>query len=137
MAAPAFGIQIPDSLISNSMQPTAVVIEAPKASYMSIEDYAAAAATEAGISPIMFKHLIGCESVWHEDAAGDHGTSLGILQFKHPTFEMFNEKYGFKGRDIMNPYHQIDLAVLMIRDGYLGHWKNCGHKIGWLPITTN
>ncbi|MBI2055763.1 MAG: transglycosylase SLT domain-containing protein [Candidatus Sungbacteria bacterium] len=133
MAAPAIGIQLPESMLPAATQNTAIVLEAPKTGFISVENYAEKAAKDADIDPIKFKKLISCESVWKEDAAGDNGTSFGILQFKDPTFELFNKKYKFERRDIMNPQHQIDLAVLMISDGYIYHWKNCGKKIGWIP----
>lgn len=133
MATPAWGIQIPDTKYITENPIVPVVLEAPKTPIVSIEEYAVAAAEESGLNPFRLKRLINCESVWKEDAAGDNGTSFGILQFKKPTFELFNKKYGFEGRDIMNPRHQIDLAALMIRDGYIFHWKNCGKKIGWIP----
>lgn len=108
--------------------------EAPKTPAMSIEDYAEKVALENNISPIRFKHLIACESHWKDDAAGDHGTSLGILQFKAPTFAQFTKKYGLEEYDYdkLDPYQQIDLAAQMISDGYLMHWKNCARKTGWL-----
>lgn len=116
---------IPDDALS--------VLEAPKTPFISIEDYAEKAAAENNINPTHFKHLISCESRWAPDAAGDSGTSLGILQFKASTFAQFSKKYGFDVYDYdrQDPYEQMDLAVRMIRDGYLGHWKNCARKIGW------
>ena len=128
----AAGIQLPDSIHLGIDETQKVVLEAPKTAMVSVEEYAETAAYQAGIGPIKFKQLITCESIWREDAEGDNGTSFGILQFKHPTFEMFNKKYSFDERDIMNPYHQIDLAVMMISDGYIFHWKNCRRKIGWM-----
>ena len=108
-------------------------LEGSKNPILSIEDYAENMAVENGISPIHFKNFISCESRWAPDAAGDSGTSLGILQFKASTFAQFSKKYGFDVYDYdrQDPYEQMDLAVRMIRDGYLGHWKNCARKIGW------
>lgn len=109
-------------------------LEAPKTPVVSIEDYAKKAAAENNISSAHFRHLITCESRWREDAAGDHGTSLGILQFKAPTFAQFAKKYDLDGYDyyLQDPYQQMDLAARMISDGYLAHWKNCARKTGWL-----
>jgi hypothetical protein len=109
-------------------------LEAPKTPYQSIEDYAEKVALENDISPARFKHLIACESRWKEDAAGDSGTSLGILQFKAPTFTQFSKKYNLESYDydLQDPYQQMDLAARMIRDGYLSHWKNCARKTGWM-----
>ena len=96
MAAPALGIQLPSSIIESTIKNnSASALEAPKKAMLSVEEYAKAAAEDAGINTIKFKKLITCESVWKEDAAGDNGTSFGILQFKYPTFEMFNAKYKF------------------------------------------
>ena len=109
-------------------------LEAAKTPLPSIEDYAEHIAAEHKIDSVQFKNLITCESHWKEDAAGDHGTSFGILQFKKPTFTQFSKKYSLDDYDYseQNPYQQINLAAYMIQDGYLSHWKNCARKIGWL-----
>lgn len=117
--------------ISEDTPGTPFALEAPKTPYLSLAIYAELAAEDAHISASKFKALIACESVWRETALGDNGTSIGILQFKDGTFTHFNKKYNFEDRTIHNPQHQIDLATLMIRDGYLFHWKNCARKIGW------
>lgn len=117
--------------VSEDAPGTPFALEAPKTPYLSLAIYAELAAHDANISASKFKALIACESVWHETALGDNGTSIGILQFKDDTFAHFNKKYNFANRTIQNPQHQIDLATLMIRDGYLFHWKNCSRKIGW------
>ena len=106
-------------------------LSAPKTAFLTLEEYAEQAAQEAGVDPVRFQRLIRCESRWKEDAAGDNGTSFGILQFKKPTFELFLKKYPIPDADMDNPRHQIDLAAAMISNGYLGHWKNCSRKIGW------
>ncbi|MEK7541857.1 MAG: transglycosylase SLT domain-containing protein [Patescibacteria group bacterium] len=107
-------------------------LHAPKTAFLTIEDYAEEAAREAGIDPIRFQRLIMCESRWREDAAGDNGTSVGLLQFKEDTFAHFVKKYPAASEaDIRDPRRQIDLAAAMIADGYLHHWKNCSRKIGW------
>jgi soluble lytic murein transglycosylase-like protein len=95
-----------------------------------IKDYAKDAAVRAGLNPTLIKDLIRCESEWRLDAKGDNGSSHGLLQFKVPTFELFSKKYGLDHYDIENPYNQVDLAALMIQDGYIYHWKNCGRKLG-------
>ncbi len=116
----------------------AYAMEAPKNPLLNIGDYAEKVAAENDISPTHFKRLISCESHWHEDAAGDHGTSLGILQFKALTFAQFVKKYGLDSYDydLQDPYQQMDLAARMISDGYLSHWKNCARKTGWLDEQT-
>jgi len=112
----------------------AYALEAPHMPLPSVEDYAAKIAAEQHIDPIRFRRLIACESRWKEDAAGDNGASLGILQFKASTFTHFIKKYNLEHYDYnrQNPYEQIDLAARMIADGYLAHWKNCARKIGWI-----
>ena len=106
-------------------------LQAPKTAFLTLEEYAEHVAVEAGIDPVKFRRLITCESQWKEDAAGDQGTSLGLLQFKKPTFAHFTKKYNIADADMDDPRHQIDLAATMIADGYLHHWKNCSRKIGW------
>lgn len=104
---------------------------APKTAFLALDEYAAEAARAAGIDPVQFQRLIACESQWKEDAVGDNGTSLGLLQFKKSTFAHFSRKYVIPDADVDNPHHQIDLSAGMIADGYLHHWKNCARKIGW------
>ena len=106
-------------------------MEAPRTPFLTIADYAAAAAQNAAINPGKFQRLIECESLWQEDAAGDNGTSFGLLQFKKPTFAHFTQKYGIADADIENSHQQIDLAARMIANSHLSHWKNCARKIGW------
>jgi hypothetical protein len=115
-----------------SGQISVFAIEAPKTAHLTIEGYLEEEAEENGISPGRFKRLIECESRWREDAAGDNGTSFGILQFKKSTFDYFSKKYGRDDLNVENSFDQIDLASLMIRDGHLPHWKNCARKTGWL-----
>ena len=112
----------------------AYALESPKNSLLSIEDYASAIASDYAIDPMRFKRLITCESRWKADAAGDGGTSLGILQFKAATFSHFTKKYNLDHYEYVaqNPYQQIDIAARMIADGYLSHWKNCARKTGWM-----
>lgn len=107
------------------------LLEAPKSPFLDIEHYAENAAIRTGIDVSQFRRLITCESNWDEEAKGDRGTSLGILQFKKDTFALFAKKYGIANPDISDTIQQIDLAVQMIRDGYLFHWENCARKIGW------
>ena len=107
-------------------------IEAPKTSFLSIDEYAQKAAIDSGLDPKKFQNLITCESHWKEDAAGDNNRSFGILQFQKETFARFSKKYDLDLLDISDSYDQIDLAVLMIRDGYEASWKNCARKIGLL-----
>lgn len=106
-------------------------LEAAKTAFLSLEDYARYAALEASIDPSQFQRLIACESRWKEDAAGDNGTSFGLLQFKRITFSHFLKKYPILDADMDDPRHQIDLAAAMIANGHLEHWKNCSRKIGW------
>lgn len=95
-----------------------------------IREYAEYAAQNADLRSDTIANLIKCESEGKLDAKGDNGASHGILQFKVPTFELYIKKYELDGYDIENPFHQIDLAALMIKDGYIYHWKNCGRRIG-------
>lgn len=110
--------------------PDQTVLDAPKTAFLSIDEYAKKAAADTGIDPEKFLRLISCESRWKEDATGDHDKSFGILQFQKPTFERFSKKYNREELDISDSYDQIDLAVLMIRDGYEDSWLRCGRKVG-------
>ena len=50
--------------------------------------------------------------------------SRGILQFQKPTFNKFSKIYSLKGK-YLDPYDQIELAVLMIQGGGWKHLFNC------------
>lgn len=120
-----------EDLIKTS--PEIYALEAPRNPFLSLEEYAETAAKEAKINPDKFKGLIECESNWKETAEGDNGNSIGVLQFKKETFRQFSQKYGLHDLERQNSYNQIDLAAVMIQDGYIYHWKNCSAKIGWFP----
>lgn len=112
--------------------PIPLTIPTKESKPTDIREYAEYAARDAGLAPNTIQDLIRCESEWRLDAKGDKGASYGILQFKVPTFELYSKKYELEGYDIENPYHQIDLAALMLKDGYIYHWKNCGRKLGFI-----
>ena len=99
---------------------------------MTVDEYARKAASDGGIDPDQFLGLITCESEWKEDAVGDHNRSFGILQFQKETFAQFSKKYDMETLDISDSYDQIDLAALMIRDGYQENWFHCSHRVGLL-----
>lgn len=110
--------------------PEQTLLEAPKTAFLSIDEYAKKAAVDAGIDPNKFLRLISCESAWKEGAVGDNNRSFGILQFQKRTFDRFSIKYGREDLRISDSYDQIDLAVLMIRDGYQDSWLSCGRRVG-------
>lgn len=118
----------PALLAAPAVEQTA--LEASKTAFLSMDEYAKKAARDAGIDPDKFLRLISCESVWKEDAVGDNNRSFGILQFQKRTFDRFSKKYGREGWRIFDSYDQIDLAVLMIRDGYEDSWLHCSRKVG-------
>ena len=135
----ALALMAPNSAQESQNMPKAPVsaeylhaLEAPKAAVLNIDEYAKKAAGDAGINPRQFLRLISCESEWKEDAVGDHNRSFGILQFQPATFARFSKKYDMKSLDISSSYDQIDLAVLMIRDGYEENWLHCARKAGLL-----
>ena len=94
-------------------------------------------AREAEIDEEKFLELISCESEWKVNAKGDYRSETGeymaqgILQFWVETFIGYNEFYQLGGK-WKNPRHQITLASWMIRDGEIGHWRNCGKKAGFV-----
>lgn len=110
------------------------IISPPEDPVISIRDYAVMTADKFSVDKEKFARLIACESEWKEDALGDNETSFGILQFKKSTFEMFIKKYGLTDLNIDNPYHQIDLATRMIKNGYGFHWKNCMRRLRWVLV---
>ena len=97
---------------------------------LEIIQFAYNKAVENGVSPDKFVRLINCESRLEKKAKGDWSEgkkehlSKGILQFQKPTFNKFSKIYGLKGK-YLDPYDQIELAVLMIQGGGWKHWFNC------------
>ena len=72
--------------------------------------------------------LIQCESNWNPQAKGDKGKAFGLLQFHEPTFNFYCDQYGYD-YSYYTPKHQITLAVEMISNGLIQHWKKCWNKI--------
>lgn len=77
------------------------------------------------ISNIIIR-LISCESGFNTKAYNPKDTdglpAYGILQFKMKTFMTYAKRYGIKNPDIWNPKQQIEVAILMIRDGQVRQW---------------
>ena len=73
--------------------------------------------------------LIQQESSWNPQAKGDKGKAFGLLQFHKNTFQFYSNKYGHNDYLYYNPEHQIALAVEMISNGLIKHWKNSWQKI--------
>lgn len=78
----------------------------------------------------LIARLCDCESgsdptkIHHDDGGSD---SIGILQFKVPTYYRFcMVKYGMNG-DITNPENQIDCAEKMLEENFnnVWNWTNC------------
>ena len=111
-------------------------ISSPKTPFLSIQEYARAAAEEADLNPDQFIKLVACESSWNPDALGDGGKSTGLLQFQKRTFNEFVKKYDVHYLFIENPHHQIDLAVRMLQAGRGIHWQRCAARAGF-PIFRN
>ncbi len=114
-----------------SQMNTFTALESPRRPFLTMEEYADETAKKENINSQQFLRLIKCESNWKEDAMGDSGTSFGLLQFKKDTFSLFSKKFDLPNIDIKDPYQQIDLAVRMIKEGQILHWKNCARKTGW------
>ncbi len=81
------------------------------------------------------EELVQCESGGNNNAVGDHGLALGILQYHQPTFDSFSKKYGIEG-DIMNQDVQRKLTRLILENEKEGwrHWFNCSRSIGLPPL---
>ena len=67
--------------------------------------------------------LIRYESSGNQDAIGDNGRAIGVLQFHKPTFDAYSQRYGLK-LDRYNENDQIRLARLMLKENInnLRHW---------------
>ena len=103
---------------------------------LSIINYADLSAKQNQIDSDYFRMLISCESSFKIDAAGDWRLedqiylSHGLFQFQKPTFYHYAKIYNITG-EWKNPYSQISLAALMIKDGLWYKWYNCGKRVGY------
>ncbi|MEK6883748.1 MAG: transglycosylase SLT domain-containing protein [Nanoarchaeota archaeon] len=102
-----------------------------------IINYAVLSAQTHNIDSNKFLMLISCESRFDEKAKGDFRSETseymanGLLQMWEDTFNHFSQIYKIKGRyKELNPFTQIDISILMIRDGYVKRWYNCGLASG-------
>ncbi|MEK6883255.1 MAG: hypothetical protein AABY22_26750 [Nanoarchaeota archaeon] len=105
-----------------------------------IINYAVVSAKTHSIDSNKFLELISCESRFDEKNEGDWRSeesrflANGLLQFQEETWlgysRVFNIKRAYWDLD---PFAQIDLAVLIIRyDKTKGikNWWNCGKRVG-------
>src|SRR3990167_5078295 len=97
---------------------------------LDLVHYSFQEAARLGVNPEKFIQLIECESRWKSDALGDFRSETkefmasGPLQWWRSSFDMYSKKYGLKG-DYKNPYDQVDLALLVLKDGGHKNWYNC------------
>ncbi len=67
-----------------------------------------------------------CESHWYANAYNPKDTDglpkYGALQYRWSTFYGYAKKYGVENPNIWNPRQQIEVAVLMVRDGQAWQW---------------
>lgn len=104
-----------------------------------LENYILVRAKEYGINEQKFFNLAMCESGFThflpngKILKGDHGKSKGILQFWQETFDKYSplfEEVFDRPAEIINPFDQIDVAMLMLSDNTDNwqHWWNCSKK---------
>ena len=97
-------------------------------------NYATLSARAHNINEEKLKDLIACESRWREDAQGDYRSETGefmangLLQWWRPSFNAYAKQFNFKGK-YEDPFAQIDLAVLTIKNYGWKNWYNCAKKI--------
>lgn len=83
------GYGAPETLPSAHEPP----VQVPQKPVQSPETVLRAAAVRFGISPDQLVAVARCESGLRADAVGDHGASVGILQFKEATFRANAVRY--------------------------------------------
>ena len=97
-------------------------------------NYATLSARAHNIDEEIFRQLVSCESRWREDAQGDYRIetneylATGLLQWWKSSFNTYSKKFNFKGK-YEDPFAQIDLAVLTIKNYGWKNWYNCAKKI--------
>ena len=105
----------------------------------TIINYAVRSAEIHNIDSNKFLELISCESRFDEQALGDYSTTtkkhraLGLLQWHEGSFNSYSKNYNIKGAR-GDSFTQIDLAVLVIRDGGIGNWYTCGKRTGLIKV---
>ena len=80
------------------------------------------------IRPRIFGSLIDClikyESAGKEDAVGDHGKAINVLQFWESTFNHYKERYNMEWLIYDDKESQIILAETMLEEdiNLITHW---------------
>jgi soluble lytic murein transglycosylase-like protein len=79
-------------------------------------------AQKEGVDQDLLVSIARCESGFHPSVHNATSTASGLYQFLDSTWASQSAKYGITTQKD-DPYGQIELAVKMIRDGGLSHWK--------------
>lgn len=70
--------------------------------------------------------LASCESTFNTKAYNPKDTdglpAYGLLQYKWTTFYTYAKKYGIDNPNIWDPNQQLELTLLMLRDGLKHQW---------------
>lgn len=98
----------------------------------SVESQLRLVANRFKINTDQFVAVARCESGLRSDAVGDHGSSVGVLQFKAATFEAnalryFGYSVGDMRRDVMA---SAVVAAWMIQRGQYYQWT-CARTLGF------
>jgi soluble lytic murein transglycosylase-like protein len=82
---------------------------------------------ETGVPEYLVARLVQAESEWNEKCVGgpnDNGTyDYGLCQINGDNLRDFPKQY-YRGRepfDVMNPYHNLEVAIRHLADLYRGH----------------
>ena len=109
---------------------TVVVTEAPKVKYFdvpldkSLQDYIFEVCASYDVDPALVVAIIKKESNFNDDAEGDSGRSLGLMQIQPRWHQARMDR--LKCPDLLNPYHNVtvgtDLLAELFRSGKSLEW---------------
>ena len=91
------------------------------------------ATAKYGLDYDLLYNLAKCESnLIHEGQFGDKKLAYGIYQWHQGSWNQYNKKFGLN-LDRYKLEDQIEMTVLVIKDGGQQNWKNCWNKIQGRP----
>lgn len=103
-----------------------------------IQNWLNSAAEKYKINKKLFVALAKCESIFNPDAKGDWRSeteeymAFGLFQWWKKSWLKYSAVYDYREWNYNSWRDQTELSALVIRDGGIKNWYNCGKWIGWI-----